>query len=414
VRGIVPVPGETYPGRPVWGIPQAAVGAGTVASVRHRALPRLDRLRAGEPAAVLRSPEGWVVAWEPLDVVCARGSTAFDALDGLEPGWWAGFCSFELGHAVERVTPRPGIASPQVPDLGLVRFARRAVVSDLRQLGATHGRARVGPPQPGTSIALGQPGSSLDGPAYRRAVSTILDLIADGACYQVNLTRQLSWADAPRAWDLFTAVVSASPAPHAGLLQIPTDRGDIAIVSGSPERFLAWRGSAVETRPIKGTATHARALSTSAKDRAENVMIVDLARNDLGRVCLPGSIRVPALCAIEEHPGLVHLVSTVRGALRPGVSLGELLHATFPPASVTGAPKPRVLQIIEDLEPCARGVYCGAMGWIDTERAAGTGSGIVADSDPSREWAETELKAARFLWAAGALPAPPRRESVPA
>ena len=175
------------------------------------------------------------------------------------------------------------------------------------------------------------------------------------------------------------------------------------MISASPERFLRVDGRDVETRPIKGTAVSPARLLASAKDRAENVMIVDLARNDLGRVCEPGSVQVPSLCELETHPGLVHLVSTVRGALRPEVGLGGLLRATFPPASVTGAPKPRVLQEIEDLEPVSRGVYCGAVGWIDTvaDRAdlavairtftvadgatqLGVGGGITADSEPDR------------------------------
>ena len=151
-------------------------------------------------------------------------------------------------------------------------------------------------------------------------------------------------------------------------------------------------------------------------------MIVDLARNDLGRVCEFGSVRVPALCAIEHHPGLYHLVSTVTGRLRPEVDLADVVRATFPPASVTGAPKPRVMQAIEDLEPVRRGVYCGAVGWVDADRGRpssrsrsgrsligtrrgttylGVGGGIVADSQPDDEWAETELKAARLLAAAG-------------
>jgi para-aminobenzoate synthetase component 1 len=144
-------------------------------------------------------------------------------------------------------------------------------------------------------------------------------------------------------------------------------------------------------------------------------MIVDLARNDLGRVCMPGTVRVPALCAVEAHPGLCHLVSTVRGTMRDDVSLGALVRAVFPPASVTGAPKPRVLQAIEDLEPVRRGVYCGAVGWVDGDRrraqlavairtftitasgtSFGTGGAIVADSTAAAEWDETELKAARL------------------
>ncbi len=191
-------------------------------------------------------------------------------------------------------------------------------------------------------------------------------------------------------------------------------------MSASPERFLRIEGRRVETRPIKGTAVSPARLRASAKDRAENVMIVDLARNDLGRVCEPGSVEVPGLCELEAHPGLVHLVSTVRATLRPDVGLGGLVRATFPPASVTGAPKPRVLQEIEDLEPVARGVYCGAVGWVDTmaDRAdlavairtftvrsdatrLGVGSGITADSDPAAEWQESELKAARLLTVTG-------------
>ena len=191
-------------------------------------------------------------------------------------------------------------------------------------------------------------------------------------------------------------------------------------MSASPERFLALAGDDVETRPIKGTATRAQRLRASEKDQAENVMIVDLARNDLGRVCVPGSIAVPELCRIETHPGLVHLVSTVRGRLEPGTGLGTLLRATFPPASITGAPKPRVMQAIDDLEPVRRGLYCGTMGWIDGDRRRadlavtirtftctptattfGVGAGITIDSDPRAEWAETELKAARLLMLAG-------------
>ena len=184
-------------------------------------------------------------------------------------------------------------------------------------------------------------------------------------------------------------------------------------------------GRRIETRPIKGTAADLATLAASTKDRAENVMIVDLARNDLGRVCEFGSVRVPDLCAIERHPGLYHLVSTVAGRLRPEVGLADVVRATFPPASVTGAPKPRVLQAIEDLEPVRRGVYCGAVGWVDADRGRtelavairtftitggathlGVGGGIVADSQPDAEWAETELKAARLLAAAG-VPAQP-------
>jgi para-aminobenzoate synthetase component 1 len=246
----------------------------------------------------------------------------------------------------------------------------------------------------------------------------------------VNLTRRLECDDALDPVALHAALSRAHPAPHLTLLDLPDLGPGTAVVSASPERFLRVRHRDVETRPIKGTAASSAVLRESAKDRAENVMIVDLARNDLGRVCEPGSIRVPSLCTIESHPGLHHLVSTVQGRLRDGVATAELLRATFPPASVTGAPKPRVLQAIEDLEPVRRGVYCGGLGWIDTSSGDparttadlavairtftmlgrpgegcthfSVGGGVVADSKPELEWAETELKAARLLAVAGA------------
>jgi para-aminobenzoate synthetase component 1 len=225
---------------------------------------------------------------------------------------------------------------------------------------------------------------------------------------------------APDATALFFAVSRANPAPFLTLCTFGDALPGTAIVSASPESFLRVDRRHVETRPIKGTADDAHVLAASRKDHAEHIMIVDLARNDLGRVCEPGSVRVPALASLEAHPGLWHMVSTVRGRLRHDVSFAELVHATFPPASVTGAPKPRVLQAIEDLEPVRRGVYCGAVGWVDGDRARaqlavairtftitgrhtflGVGGGIVADSSADAEWAETELKAARLLAAAG-------------
>src|SRR5262249_36221929 len=194
-----------------------------------------------------------------------------------------------------------------------------------------------------------------------------------------------------------------------------------AVVSASPERFLSWRGAHVETPPIKGAGTHPTTPRASPQGRAANVMIVDPFRHHLPRACGPPSVVGPPLCTAEAPPGLHHLVSTVRGRRRPGTGVGALVRATFPPASVTGAPKPRVMQVIEDLEPVPRGVYCGAVGWIDTERDTGdfnvairtftvakgqthlgVGAGIVADSQPASEWAETELKARRLLGAAAA------------
>ena len=253
--------------------------------------------------------------------------------------------------------------------------------------------------------------SSLDHDAFTAGVREIRETIAAGGVYQVNLTRRLS-APLPRDADVLalgTALAGGNPAPHAAVVRLP----GLDVASASPERFLRRSGRVVESQPIKGTSATAEFLE---KDRAENVMIVDLVRNDLGRVCEWGSVTVPALCAVEPHPGLFHLVSTVRGELRDGVGWPELLDATFPPGSVTGAPKLAAMAMIDRLEPVPRGPYCGAVGWVDADRREGdlnvairtfwfddgelhfgTGGGVTWGSDPEGEWEETELKARRLL-----------------
>jgi para-aminobenzoate synthetase component 1 len=402
------------------------------------------RLPAGSTAAAVRRGDATVVGVAPAEVVVANGPGALDRLDALAPGFWVGWCSFELGHTLERVPPRVASLEPaSVPDLVFVRFDALAVVAaDGRveltgdgpgrvQLERACGERRVDDDTAAPPIRSGQWHSNLDRDAYRARVDAILGLLRAGECYQVNLTRRLTCDHALDPVALYGALAQRHAAPHTAILRVPEIADGIAVVSASPESYLRLQPErAVETRPIKGTAASPALLATSAKDHAENVMIVDLARNDLGRVCAPGTIHVPSLCSVEAHPGLHHLVSTVRGTLRPEVGLGALVGATFPPASVTGAPKPRVLRIIEELESVRRGVYCGGFGWIDTragdpalveaelavairtftvlgrgERGRthfGVGGGIVADSRPDAEWDETELKAARLLEVAGA------------
>ncbi len=275
-------------------------------------------------------------------------------------------------------------------------------------------RPLVGRPARPWPGAPGPWASSLDRPAFEAGVTAVREAIAAGDVYQVNLTRRLSSPLPPGAdvLALGSALALGNPAPHAAVVRLPALGVELA--SASPERFLRRDGALVASSPIKGTAPSAAGLT--AKDRAENVMIVDLVRNDLGRVCEHGTVDVPALCVVEAHPGLVHLVSTVTGRLRPGVGWAELLEATFPPGSVTGAPKLAALDAIRRLEPVPRGPYCGAIGWVDADRRAGdlnvairtfwfadgalhlgTGGAVTWDSDPGQEWAETELKAARLL-----------------
>ena len=261
--------------------------------------------------------------------------------------------------------------------------------------------------------------SSFARAAYMRAVDEVREAIRRGDIFQANLSQrwQLHWPDAHlHALALDTAMRAHTPSPFAATLVL----GDHTVCSASPERFLRVSGREVEARPIKGTrprgadaasdAVLAAELQASTKDRAENVMIVDVLRNDLGRVCEPGSVHVPVLCALERFPQVWHLTSTVTGTLRPGVDAFELLHACFPGGSITGAPKLRAIEILERLEPVRRHLYTGAIGWLGWDGDADwsiairtavatrddlhwhAGGGITADSDPEAEYRESLAK----------------------
>ena len=281
-------------------------------------------------------------------------------------------------------------------------------------------RGAVGVPDGSAWPALtGAWHTSLDHDAYVEGVAEVRRRIAAGTVYQVNLCRVLEHrlADDARLADLGARLARGNPAPYAATIDLP--EAGLEIACASPEAYLVRHGRRVTSRPIKGTApTTAELLAT---DYAENVMIVDLVRHDLGHVSVPGTVEVDHLCRVEEHPGLVHLVSDVSGTLRPGTSWRELLDSSFPPGSVSGAPKHTALQAIADLEPVPRGPYCGAVGWVDADREEaelavgirtfwaarddagrrvlrfGTGAGITWGSDAEGEWRETELKAARLV-----------------
>jgi para-aminobenzoate synthetase component I len=267
--------------------------------------------------------------------------------------------------------------------------------------------------------------SSLDRTSYEAAVARVRAEVREGEVYQANVCRVLAAPLPPRlgrepdAGALARRLARGNPAPYAGVLHVPASSGvdPVCVVSASPELYLGLAGGVLTSGPIKGTARTADGLT--AKDRAENVMITDLVRNDLQRVCAPGTVEVVDLLALEDHPGLVHLVSRVAGRVRDDVLAApdrwaRLLGATFPPASVSGAPKSSALRIISELEPVPRGPYCGAVGWVDGDEAVlavgirtfwwadgvlrfGTGAGITWGSEPAREWDETELKAHRLV-----------------
>ena len=378
----------------------------------------------GEPMAIVRDGNDVVVASDCVEVVRANGADGFAVIDHIDAsgGFWVGALGYEFSAGIETVDGHAA-DDRHFPDVVFARFARRERHQPHPHRAVPSAHDFDAPWYEPPTVLRAPMVSSLDRAAHAAAVATIHDHLRAGDCYQVNLTRRLSSPEAVDPRSLFAALAQANPAPHALLLDLRStgEVPGLAIVGASPERFLRIDGARVETRPIKGTHRHAEVLMSSAKDLAEHVMIVDLARNDLGRFAVTGSVDVPALAAIERHPGLVHLVSTVRARRPDHVTTADIVRATFPAASITGAPKPRVMQIIDALEPVRRGFYCGAAGWIDADAARadfavsirtftvsqhgldfGVGGGIVIDSHADAEWWETELKAARLLAAAGA------------
>jgi len=305
---------------------------------------------------------------------------------------------------------------------------------------ATHGHATGARPSPNGGRAADIPAlefvSNLERPAYLAVVEAVRAAIERGEIYQANVTRRLAAPFDGDPWHLYRRLRTGDPALFAAFL--PLDGGPNparAIVSASPEPFLSITAKGlVATDPIKGTRARgrdraadrrlARELLGSAKDRAENVMIVDVLRNDLGRVCVPGTVRVPRLCRLERTAAVQHLVSTVTGRLRAGLGPFDLLAAAFPGGSITGAPKIRAMQLLEGLEPVRRGPYTGAAGWIGPDGAMQTsilirtfvadgqrltlhvGGGITWRSDPGEEWQETVDKARGPLSAIGGREVP--------
>jgi len=253
----------------------------------------------------------------------------------------------------------------------------------------------------------GQWHSSLNQDQYEANVKLIKEKIAQGEIYQVNLCRVLT-ADCDQSLlGLAGRLQQANPAPFASYLKLP----NLEIASASPELFLERFGKRIKSTPIKGTATSA---SFGEKDKAENVMIVDLMRNDFGSICESGSVDVPRLLAAEEHPGLFHLVSDVVGNLRSDIKWEDISEHLLPAGSISGAPKSSALKTISQIEQVSRGPYCGVIGWVEGDKALlsvgirifwsendgkihfGTGAGITWQSDPNQEWEETQLKAKRL------------------
>ena len=267
--------------------------------------------------------------------------------------------------------------------------------------------------------------SNMNYTQYGAAFNRLTQYIHEGDCYQVNLAQRFSAHASGDAWTAYLALRDISPAPFMSYMNLGDAQSSLQVLSASPERFLQVHGKHVETRPIKGTrprsdnavedASNANDLQNSPKDRAENLMIVDLLRNDISKVCETGSVRADKLFALESFANVHHLVSTVTGKLAEDKTAIDLLRACFPGGSITGAPKLRAMEIIEELEPDRRGLYCGAIGYVgfdgnmDTNIAIRTavysddeirfyaGGGVVADSELAKEYRETLDKASSML-----------------
>ncbi len=351
-------------------------------------------------------------------------------------GGWIGWLGFELSPEFDRIEVHPEtLPGAPLARLGFFRTVEAFDHMERRRWRVTFGETAedesAGAFPEATPVPQPSPAAGVDclmpPERYLGAVEEAVERIRAGEIYQVNLSRQFRVSPAPDAASCFVRLRDETPAPYSAFLS--SESG--VLVSSSPELFLEYIAPdrRLVSRPIKGTrprgASHAedvrlaRELSASPKDRAENVMIVDLVRNDLGRVCESGSVRTVELCRTEIHPTVFHLVSTVEGTLRPGLDVLDALGALYPGGSVTGAPKIRSCRVIRELEPAPRGPYTGALGYLSVTGncslamairvvwfSGGTaffsaGGGIVADSDPESELQETEAKAAAIRRALG-------------
>lgn len=375
-----------------------------------------------------------------LDALWRASAPAAAPPHGLPfSGGWLLFLAYEMAAQIEPTLHLPAAADNCMPRALAVRCPAAVIVDRwqrrttlvaepgyaqwleilLRDLDAAPALA----PAPASRAQLDEDPAQ----QFTAGVARIQQHLRAGDVFQANLSREwrARFDHAPRAADLYARLRSANPAPHAGLLQWQ----DWAIASSSPERLLQVRGGVAQTRPIAGTrprvagdddVSRVRELLAHAKERAEHVMLVDLERNDLGRVCAPGSIVVDPLMAVESFAHVHHIVSEVRGTLRAGITPGAAIAAVFPGGTITGCPKLRCMQVIAGLEGVGRGAYTGALGYLDRSGELDlnilirsislcgnalrfrAGAGIVADSDAALELAETRAKARGMLRALGA------------
>ena len=419
-----------------------------LAPVRHEPMTLL--MLGGAAGALGR--KSYLCAFPDFTIIETDPATAFARLRRERPGeavsasgegftgGYAGLFGYDLGQAFETtpalapgLTAWPAIAAGWYSAVAVFDHAERSLVVRGEARAAERLAEAIEAPATPEIARPGRFDQVWDDGRYLNAAARAVEYVRAGDVFQVNLSHpfrgSLPGEDGP--YRLIRRLAAQSPAAFSAYLRLDDSR---AVVTNSPERFLSVDASGqVETRPIKGTrarsadpdedARAAQSLAASDKDRAENLMIVDLMRNDIARVCAPGSVRAPDLFKVESFANVHHLVSTVTGTLAPGRDVFDLIAACFPPGSITGAPKVRAMEIIAELEGVSRGPYCGALGWIGADGAADlnvmirtaaclkhgedwaaevrSGGAIVIDSVPAEELAETRAKAGALFKAAG-------------
>ena len=431
----------------VYPLPYLANPADYFAAIRHA--PGAVLLDSGRPTAD-RGRYDLLSAWPEAELTLQPDESGRDFLQRLRnslkqlgnaalpdayelpfAGGLIGYLSYDFGRQLEQL-PAHALDDLHLPDARLGLYAWALITDHQAATSQLVFHPSLEPAQRDRLIQLfSQPAPQLNGPfslkqpmqpdisasQYQQALSKIHDYIQAGDCYQVNYTQRFSAQCEGDAWTAYCALRLACPTPFSGFMSLPADN---AILSLSPERFVRVSHNQVETRPIKGTrprgrnsaedAANAAELLASPKDRAENLMIVDLLRNDLGRTCRTGSVRVPQLFTLESYPNVHHLVSSVVGELADGKDALDLIGDSFPGGSITGAPKIRAMQIIDELEPTRRSIYCGSLLYLDVRGEMDSsiairsllvkdgrvscwgGGGIVADSVWQDEYQESITK----------------------
>ena len=358
-----------------------------------------------------------LLGWRPISVLRMKDENPFPAIDRFlrsnPKGGVIGYFGYDLFRYLEQYKDLKAVDDLGLPDCCLMAYDRVLVFDHQTQRWTGTVEFKAAKP---AACRIGEATNGMTREQYIAGVESALEYIAAGDIYQVNLAQRFSHPFEGSPFALFSALRKLSPSFYGAYLNC----GDHVVISSSPELFLRQQGRMIETRPIKGTRPRGanreedqrlkEDLLASAKEAAELTMIVDLERNDLGRVCEYGSVEVSQHRYVEELPTLFHTISTVRGCLREGVGAVDILRATFPGGSISGCPKIRAIEIIDDMEPVRRHVYTGAIGFIGAEDMRlsiairtmtiarnrvyyHVGSGIVADSDPAREYEETLQKA---------------------